>query len=235
MNTATRSGASTSKSSNRQRLIGAALDAIADVGYASTSVSEIVQRAGLSRGMIHLHFKGKEALIAEAAQRASDDYYAQLEKHLRFALPGPSGVIRAVVACDLSAEVMNTRTVGIWYELRGAARTSSAIAAHSDTRGGLLEEVMISAFRNLSLRNATRPSEALARDAMRGTIALLDGIWTDFMLHSEGYDVIGANRTIFRFLRGLFPHEFASEGPPLDTNLDLAVELGAHVDGTTER
>ncbi len=166
------------KTGNRQRLIEAALEAIAERGYAATSVSEIVARAGLSRGMIHLHFQGKDALIAEAAHHASDVYYSQLDAHLSAAAPSPTAQICAVVACDLSSAVMNPRTVGIWYELRGAARTVPAIAAHSDTRGGRLEEVLTRAFSALADGNS-----ALAQDAMRGTIALLDGIWTDFMLH----------------------------------------------------
>lgn len=211
MNTAPRpTGVSkaSGKPDNRKRLIIAALEAIADVGYAATSVSEIVQRAGLSRGMVHLHFKGKDALIAEAAQYASDAYYTHIETHLSAVTSDPADIIRAVVACDLSAEVMNTRTVGIWYELRGAARTSPAIAAHSDTRGGRLEDVLMSAFRALAKKTGSAP-EALARDAARGTIALLDGIWTDFMLHPNGYDVSAAHRVIIRFLRGLFPDQVA--------------------------
>ena len=191
------------KMGNRQRLIDSALETIAERGYAATSVSEIVARAGLSRGMIHLHFQGKDALIAEAAHYASDAYYAQLDAHLGAAAPGPTSQVRAVVACDLSKAVMNPRTVGIWYELRGAARTVPGIAAHSDTRGGRLEKVLTRAFSDL-----TDGDSALAQDAMRGTIALLDGIWTDFMLHPDGYDAPRAERVIYRFLNGLFPGHF---------------------------
>ncbi|WP_138934044.1 phosphotransferase [Roseovarius arcticus] len=191
------------KISNHRRLIDAALEAIAERGYAAASVSEIIARAGLSRGMIHLHFQGKDALIAAAAKHASDGYYTQLDTHLGAAAPEPTSQIRAVVACDLSKAVMNSRTVGIWYELRGAARTVPAIAAHSDTRGGRLEKVLTRAFSELADGDS-----ALAKDAMRGTIALLDGIWTDFMLHPDGYDAPRAERVIYRFLNGLFPGHF---------------------------
>lgn len=219
------------RTGNRQRLIDAALDAIAERGYAATSVSEIVARAGLSRGMIHLHFKGKDALIAEAARHASDAYYAQLRAYLRTAAPGPAAQVRAVAACDLSDPVMNARNVGIWYELRGAARTVPAVAAHSDTRGGQLEEVLLRAFRALAVReNSLGRAEddalghlrkdTLARDAMRGMIALLDGIWTDFMLHPDGYDAASAARVIFRFLDGLFPGHFRSADPQADPQAD---------------
>ena len=157
--------------------------------------------------MIHLHFQGKDALIAAAAKQASDAYYARLDAHLGAAARGPTSQIRAVVTCDLSTEVMNPRTVGIWYELRGAARTVPDIAAHSDTRGGRLDEVLTRAFSELAGGDTVQ-----AHDAMRGTIALLDGIWTDFMLHPDGYDAPRAERVIYRFLNGLFPGHFLGTG-----------------------
>lgn len=230
MNTASPSRPAAEKTGNRQRLIAAALDAIAEVGYAATSISEITQRAGLSHGMIHSHFKNKETLIAEAARHARDEHCAQLETHLRDTSASPTTVIHAVVSCVLSAETMNTRTVGIWHELRGAARSSAAIAAHSDTRGGKIENVMLNAFRSLAAHRGAEEHELLAHDAMSGTIALLDGIWTDFMLHSEGYDVAAARRVIFRYLHGLFPQDFALEDTKVNVNPDLRTKLTAQFD-----
>jgi len=188
---------------NRQRLIEAALAAIADVGYAATSVSEITRRAGLSRGMIHLHFKGKDALIAEAARIASDAYHAHLEAAVAAAGPAPAARIRAIIAGDLSPQIMNPRSVGIWYELRGAARTRPEIALHAGTRGGPLETWLKADF--LALDPGDAPC---AGAAARGTIALLEGTWTDFMLAPDGYDAAAAEGMIHRFLHGLYPAGF---------------------------
>ncbi|MEO1161873.1 MAG: TetR family transcriptional regulator, partial [Pseudomonadota bacterium] len=43
-----------SSEESRRLLIEATLESIVDVGFSSTSVSEIVTRAKLSRGMVHL-------------------------------------------------------------------------------------------------------------------------------------------------------------------------------------
>ena len=58
------------KEQNRVALIEATLDSIAEVGFARTSVSAIIDRANLSRGMIHLHFGGKDALVEAAAKHS---------------------------------------------------------------------------------------------------------------------------------------------------------------------
>jgi AcrR family transcriptional regulator len=45
-----------SSEQSRRLLIEATLESIVDVGFSSTSISEIVTRANLSRGMVHLYF-----------------------------------------------------------------------------------------------------------------------------------------------------------------------------------
>ncbi len=47
----------------RERLLNAALAAIAVNGYAATGVAEICQRAGVSKGAFYHHFESKQALF----------------------------------------------------------------------------------------------------------------------------------------------------------------------------
>src|SRR5256885_8226039 len=51
----------------RKRLLKATLDSLAHDGYAGTSVSSIVRRAGVSRGAQLHHYPSKNALILDAA------------------------------------------------------------------------------------------------------------------------------------------------------------------------
>lgn len=52
----------------RSRLIRATLDTLVTAGYAGTTVSAIVRRAGVSRGAHLHHFPNKDALILEATE-----------------------------------------------------------------------------------------------------------------------------------------------------------------------
>ena len=126
---------------NRLALLEATLESIADKGIAETSVSEIIARAGLSRGMIHLHFGGKENLVEAAAELSNERYYEQLDRHLAASGERPQDKIVAIVRSDLSKDVLNTRNVSVWYAFRGEARKRAVIATFSDTRdtrlGGL--------------------------------------------------------------------------------------------------
>ncbi len=196
-------------SDNRLALIEAALTSIAEIGLIRTSVTEIIDRAGLSRGMIHLHFGGKDALIIAAAEHANAQYYQILERDMAAAPDGAAARIAAMIHSDLSAETLNPRSVAIWYELRGAARTNATIAAYSDTRDIRLRRVMEAAFSGVS--PADTP-QSLAQEAAIATISMVEGMWTDYMLHPENFDRRFAARIVFRMLSSLFPDAFDLNG-----------------------
>lgn len=50
--------------SSRRQVLEAAIRVLSEQGYAKTSVSEIAQAAGMSKGAVHYHFESKEDLIA---------------------------------------------------------------------------------------------------------------------------------------------------------------------------
>jgi AcrR family transcriptional regulator len=55
----------------RERIVGAALDQVAEGGYASAGVHVVAARAGVAVGTVYRHFPSKGDLFAEAFRRAS--------------------------------------------------------------------------------------------------------------------------------------------------------------------
>lgn len=193
-------------------LIEATLDSVAEIGIARTSVSEIIERANLSRGMIHLHFGGKDALVEEAAKYSSVEYYDNLNTLLDRVGSLPQESVEAVIRSDLSEAVLNKRTVSLWYAFRGESRERKAIAAYSDTRDKRLRNLTFESFLKIARQTNKDDPETAAKDATHGTLALLEGMWTDFLLHPESFDRAVALRTIFRFLAAMFPKHFDLDG-----------------------
>ena len=200
------------KGKNRIVLIEATLDSIAEIGFARTSVSEIIARANLSRGMIHLHFKGKDNLITEAVKYASASYYDSLDQLLANAGPSPQERLAAIIRSDLSEEVLNRKSVSIWYAFRGEARERAAVAAYSDTRDARLRDLAYTAFLEISKEAKLPDPEVISRDATHGILAFLEGMWTDYLLHPNSFSRSSALRIIFRFLSALFPRYFNLDG-----------------------
>src|SRR5580698_1320640 len=53
------------ETARRQQIVAAAIDTIADVGYAQASLGRIAERIGVSKGVISYHFAGKDDLIRQ--------------------------------------------------------------------------------------------------------------------------------------------------------------------------
>lgn len=59
------------KAATRERIVGAALEQVAEGGYASAPVQVVAARAGLAVGTLYRHFPSKAAVFAEVFRRAS--------------------------------------------------------------------------------------------------------------------------------------------------------------------
>ena len=62
--------AGANKADSHDRIVGAAAKAIRREGYAGTSVAEVMKDAGLTHGGFYAHFPSREAMLAEALDRA---------------------------------------------------------------------------------------------------------------------------------------------------------------------
>src|SRR6266550_6297885 len=59
------------KAETRERIVSAALDQLAEGGYASASVQAVAARAGVATGTVYRHFPSKADLFAEVFRQAS--------------------------------------------------------------------------------------------------------------------------------------------------------------------
>src|SRR3954451_17166754 len=55
----------------RERIVGAAVEQLAEGGYASATVSAVARRAGVATGSVYRHFPSKAELFAEVFRRAA--------------------------------------------------------------------------------------------------------------------------------------------------------------------
>ncbi len=69
-----------SKQATRDRIVDAAARAIRRSGYNGTGVADIMKAAGLTHGGFYAHFDSREAMLAEAADRAGRDAVVLMER-----------------------------------------------------------------------------------------------------------------------------------------------------------
>src|SRR3982750_259229 len=69
-----------SKQATHDRIVEAAARAIRRSGYNGTGVADIMKDAGLTHGGFYAHFPSREAMLAEAADRAGSESVAMMER-----------------------------------------------------------------------------------------------------------------------------------------------------------
>src|SRR5436190_910859 len=70
--------AARSKEATHDRIVEAAARAIRRSGYNGTGVADIMKSAGLTHGGFYAHFSSREAMLAEAADRAGSESVATM-------------------------------------------------------------------------------------------------------------------------------------------------------------
>ncbi|MFZ6759606.1 TetR/AcrR family transcriptional regulator [Undibacterium sp. Ji50W] len=98
------------KEITHQRIVEVAARAIRRSGYAGTGVADIMKEAGLTHGGFYSHFASREALLAEAADRAGAEAVA-VSMQIAAAVP-PERALQALVQAYLSKEHVDSIEYG---------------------------------------------------------------------------------------------------------------------------
>lgn len=110
----------------RQRLIRATLDTLVSAGYAGTTVSAIVRRAGVSRGAQLHHFPNKDSLILEASEYLMRRAYRILGE-LLLGVVEEENRLEALLETAWR-EVYGTKLFAAYFELIVASQRDAALA-----------------------------------------------------------------------------------------------------------
>jgi len=109
---------SRSKDVTHDRIVDAAARAIRRSGYKGAGVADIMKDAGLTHGGFYAHFESREAMLAEAADRAAGESVAMMERIA--ASNPPRQALSAMVHAYLSREHVE--------EMEGGCATAALVS-----------------------------------------------------------------------------------------------------------
>ena len=95
-----KASAQSRKEATHERIVEVATRAIRRSGYAGTGVADIMKEAGLTHGGFYAHFASRDALLAEAGDRAGAESVALAARVAAAAPPGQA--LQAMLAAYLS-------------------------------------------------------------------------------------------------------------------------------------
>ncbi len=194
------------KQDNRRKLIEATISLIAEEGISAVTVSRVVERAGVSRGLINLHFETKEAMMIEVMDSLNFEWRDTIRDTYRQTdLPLPE-VLKATLMVSLSPPIMEPQKMAVWYcfyadpwyrkvyEERYFETDQEALEAIAEMVGTLDQEGSYGHGAPLIMARALR--------------ALINGLWLELLTEPGRTNMEEARLAFKTVLTSLFPKHY---------------------------
>jgi len=123
-----------------EALVQAALDLIAEVGPAGFSFAEVTRAVGVSPAAPYRHFRDRDALMAEIAQRGFARFAARLAEAWDEGRPNPRAAFRNVGQAYLAFARAEPAYYAAMFEARLPPDTSRELARATDRAFGVLRQ-----------------------------------------------------------------------------------------------
>ena len=194
-----------SKEERQQQLIAATIRSVAKNGLSDTTMATVSQQAGLSQGIINLHFQSKDRLLMETLRYIAEEYRLAWEKALSSAGKLPADKLAALVSVDFSLPVCDRNKLAVWFAFWGESRsrlTYRKICAESSRE---YKQVLTALCEDLTRQGNHR---VRAQHVAIGLLAMNSGLWLDMLISPSEMPAEKAKEISLSYLRGVFPGHF---------------------------
>ncbi len=191
----------------REQLILATIRSVADRGLADTTIATVAQEAGLSQGIVNLHFRSKLGLLTETLRYLADEYRVACREAAEAAKSSPVAGLLAMVEVDFGRAICSRDKLAVWFAFWGERRfrpTYRRICAERDRSYD--DMVRLICVRLCEEGGYPDVEPALVAD---GLSALTDGLWLDLLVRPDSMSRERAKRITLSYLADVFPRHFA--------------------------
>ena len=195
-----------SKEQRRLQLIKATIRTVAKRGLSDTTMATVSGEAGLSQGIINLHFQSKDRLLVETLRFVADEYRNAWQSALKKAGPTSTEKLVSVVDVDFDKRVCDRNKIAVWFAFWGESKsrpTYRKICAEQDRE----YDDMLTDLCATMVREGPYPNidpEAVAN----GLSAMSEGLWLDLLVSPESMSREQAKSVCMSYLANIFPKHF---------------------------
>ncbi len=192
----------------RDQLILATIKCIATKGLSGTTMADITTEAGLSLGIVNLHFKSKEKLLIDTLRYISDEYTSGLDKIFNDQSKTVQEKIIAWVSYDFSRKITDRNKLAVWFAFWGETKSRPTYLA------------ICANYINELAGNLTQLFTLLKQEGNYGQVnptlvctcytAMADGLWLDLLVTPKGLTPTQARGVTMHYLATQFPDHFTA-------------------------
>lgn len=195
------------REARRQQLINATIKCISRKGIGSTTLADVAQEAGMSQGIVNLHFFSKDKLLHETLRYLAEDYKFQFDRTLTKAAPEPGRQLLALMEMDLKPSICDRRKLAVWFAFWGEVKAVPTYQKTCEAYDQGYDEVILSLCQEIIDQGRYRDINAQAvTDALS---SMTDGFWLSCLIRPKTFDRIAAMAAVYSYLRFVFPRHYA--------------------------
>ncbi len=204
------------KQARRKQLIEATIKCIAEKGLSGTTMADVTQQAGLSMGIVNLHFETKEKLLIETLRFISTEYTSGLTKIFNNEKLSTEEKITSHVSFDFSRKITDRNKLAVWFAFWGETKSRPTYLS------------ICADYINEIATNLTKLFAELKDEGNYTSIdpelvcvcytALSDGLWLDLLVTPRGLKPDQAQTVAMHYLGTQFYNHFSAEKSSLRRN-----------------
>ena len=196
-----------SRERRREQLIAATMKCIARKGMSSTSIGDVAKEAGLSQGIVNLHFESKDNLLNETLRHLADDYKTRFIKALESSGPDAANKLLAVMQIDLRPSVINRQKIAVWFAFWGEVKSRPTYRRICDEQDKYYDEVVATLCAEIIEDGGYK--DVNARSVAIALTSMTNGMWLSYLINPRTFDRDEAMTAITDLLRRYFPKHFS--------------------------
>ena len=189
----------------KDQLIKATIRSIAKHGLSVITIATVAKEAGLSQGIINLHFQSKERLLEETLSHIVDEYRTAWYKASESSGKTAAEKLAALAAVDFDKQICQRNKLAVWFAFWGESRsrlTYRKICAESSREykkllTGLCEDLI-----------RQGKYKVQAQHIAIGLLAMNSGLWLDMLISPAEMSAEQAREISLSYLQGVFPRHF---------------------------
>lgn len=179
---------------------------IGRTGLTGMTLSDVAKQAGLSQGIVNLHFDNKDNLLTETLLSLANDYKAQFDRTFERAGPTAADKLLALVELDLRPSVCDRQKLAVWFAFWGEVKSRPTYRKICDRYDQYYDDVFIELCEQIieegGYAGISGPAVAEALTSMT------DGLWLSCLVSAQSFDRTLAEEAVHSYLRGVFPDHF---------------------------
>jgi TetR/AcrR family transcriptional repressor of bet genes len=189
----------------RVQLIRATIRSIARNGLSVTTIATVAREAGLSQGIINLHFQSKDRLLEETLSHIVHEYRNVWYKAIENSGDSAAEKLAALAAVDFDKRICQRNKLAVWFAFWGESRSrltyrkmcAESTREYKQCLTGLCEEIIRQGGYRVK-----------AQHIATGLLALNGGLWLDMLISPAEMPAYRAREISQSYLRGVFPLHF---------------------------